>query len=105
MTNLKKENIQEEPYKVKFSKSYSFEGKDYTEIDLSDIKNLTGKDLTAAEQIFASSGNMAPITEMSIGYACIIAHKATNKPKEFFENLPANEAIKVKNVVMGFFYS
>jgi hypothetical protein len=45
------------------------------------------------------------MNEMSIGYSCIIASKATGKPLEFFENMPANEAIKLKNKVASFFYS
>lgn len=89
---------------ITFKKPYSFEGKEYKEVDLSGLENLTGKDLTDADRIFVSAGNVAPMNEMSIGYACIIAAKATGLPQEFFEGLPAKEIIKVKNEVMTFFF-
>lgn len=98
------DDIKVEEYIVKFRKPYEFEGEEYKEIDLSGIENLTTKDLTAADKQFVTQGNVAAMNEMSVGYACIIASKAAKKPIEFFENLPANEGIKIKNIVMGFFY-
>lgn len=92
-------------YLIKFNKPYEFEGKEYTEVDLSGLENLKARDLSEAEKIFVSSGNVAVVNEMSVGYACIIASKATKLPIEFFEQLPAKESVKVKNVVTGFFYN
>ncbi|AKL95017.1 Mu-like prophage FluMu protein gp41 [Clostridium aceticum] len=91
-------------YHVTFRKPYEFEGKTYTEVDLSGIEKLTTNDLVEADKIFASEGNVAGMNEMSVGYACIIASKASHKPLEFFQGLPANEGIKVKNIVVSFFY-
>lgn len=91
-------------YLIEFRNPYSFEGKEYTQIDLIGLESLTAKDLIDAEKQFAASGQVAAINEMNIGYACIVAAKASQQPVEFFEKLPANEAIKVKNAVTGFFY-
>lgn len=92
-------------YVVKFNKPYKFEGQEYTEVDLSGLDTLTTKDLADADRQFITSGQVATVNEMSVGYACIIAAKLTGKPVEFFENLPANEGISVKNVVTSFFYN
>jgi hypothetical protein len=97
--------MEENKYMIIFKKPYNFEGEEYKEIDMSAIEDLKANDLIAADKIFASRGQMAAMNEMSIGYSCIIASKATGKPLEFFENMPANEAIKLKNKVASFFYS
>lgn len=88
--------------KIIFKKPYKFEGKEYTEVDLSEIENLSTGDLIDADKQFSSSGQMAVMNEMTTGYSCIIASKVTGKPVEFFENLPAGEGLKVKKIVMGF---
>lgn len=88
--------------KVIFKKPFKFEGEDYKEIDLSGMENLTTRDLLDADKIFNATGQMALMNEMSTGYSCIIASKASKLPIEFFESLPAMEGLKVKNVVMSF---
>lgn len=89
-------------YIITFQKPYKFEEKDYTEIDLSNLEKLTTKDLVEADTQFSAEGNFAVMNEMSIGYTAIVAAKVTQKPIEFFHSLPANEGIKVKNIIMGF---
>jgi hypothetical protein len=89
---------------LKFDKPYQFEKAEYTEIDLSGMESLTAKDLIAADKMFMQNGQVPLMSEMSLGYACIIAHKASQKPIEFFENFPARDAVKLKNMVTGFFY-
>ncbi len=89
---------------IEFKNPYLFEEKEYTQIDLSGLESLTAKDLIDAEKQFAAGGQVAAINEMSIGYICIVAAKASKQPVEFFDKLPANEAIKVKNAVTSFFY-
>ncbi len=91
--------------KLKFKKPYTFEGKEYKEIDLSGIESLSTKDLLEADKKFNASGQMALMNEMTTGYSVIIASKATSLPVEFFENLPASEGLKVKNTVMNFLNS
>ena len=91
-------------YLIELKKPYLFENQEYTEVDLAGLESLTAKDLIESERQFAASGQVAAINEMNIGYVCIVAAKASKLPVEFFEKLPANEAIKVKNTVTGFFY-
>lgn len=89
-------------YLISFKKPYQFEGTEHTEVDLSNLENLVTVDLIHADGQFGESGQFAVMNEMTTGYACILASKATNKPIEFFQQLPALEGVKVKRVVMGF---
>jgi hypothetical protein len=89
---------------IKFSKPYTFEEKEYTEVDLSGLEDLKASDLIEADKIFIADGQIAAMNEMSVGYSCIIAAKAGSKPIEFFRNLPAKDALTVKNTVTSFFY-
>jgi hypothetical protein len=92
-------------YLITFKKPYNFEGTEYKDVDLSALEDLKTKDLIQADTTFVSTGNAAVMNEMSIGYNCLLASKATDKPIEFFENLPCGEGIKVKTIVQGFLYS
>jgi hypothetical protein len=94
----------ENEYLIQFKKLFIFEGKEYSELDLSGLELLTAKDLIDAERQFAAKGQVAAINEMNMEYICIVAAKASKLPVEFFEKLPANEAITIKNVVTGFFF-
>ncbi|SFP11278.1 phage tail assembly protein [Salibacterium halotolerans] len=89
-------------YLIEFKKPYQFEGQEYKDVDLSGMENLCAKDLMDADKKFNNSGQTAIMNEMTIGYSCIIASKSTGKPVEFFENLPAPDALKIKRTVMGF---
>lgn len=89
---------------VVFKKPYRFEGKDYTEIDLAGLDNLSTKDLREAEKRLARSGVFTPLPEMTIDYVCTMAAKASGMPVEFFDGLRPSEMEKVKNKVTNFFY-
>lgn len=89
-------------YVVKFKSPYNFEGKEYTEVDLSGLEKLSAADLIDADKQFSASGQFAMMNEVTLGYCLIVASKASGKPVEFFQQLPASDAIKVKNVVMNF---
>lgn len=90
-------------YLITFNKPYNFEGQEYKEIDLSNLENLTTADLIQADGQFSEAGQFAVMNEMTTGYACILAAKATNQPVEFFQRLPAGDGVKIKRAVMGFF--
>lgn len=92
-------------YLITFKKPYQFEGEEYKDIDLSNLENLTTGDLIQADGQFSEAGQFAVMNEMTTGYSCILAAKATGKPVEFFQQLPAIEGVKVRRVVMGFFNS
>lgn len=90
---------------IKFKKPYVFERKEYTEIDLSGLEDLSAADMIAVNKIMSrTSAGIDVMPEVSLEYACIFASKATKQPIEFFTNLPPKEAMKVKNRVMGFLF-
>lgn len=99
------ENVKNQEEKegiVKFKKTYTFEGKQYTEIDLNSLEDLTGADLDEAENMLLKVNKPSVVPEMSITYLFFLAAKATGQPQEFFTQLPAHESLKVKRAVMGF---
>lgn len=91
---------------LKFKKPYTFDGKQYTEVDLSGLEDATAKDLEAVGRILEKQGKgMNPATmEMTMGYAQLLANRVTGLPLEFFKNLPAKEAMAIKTTVVGFLY-
>lgn len=91
-------------YKVVFNKPYVFEDKEYKEVDLAGMENMSAADMIAAQKVLDRSGTFSVLPEMSLQYACVIASRATKMPIEFFEHLPMKEAIKLKNRVTSFFY-
>lgn len=99
------ENANESVYKITFKKPYIFEGQTYESIDLSNVENVSTRDLVETDKLFYATGNIAPSSEMSMAYALIIASKVTKRPLEFFTGLPGREGIKVKTAVVNFLYN
>ncbi|MCM1189801.1 MAG: phage tail assembly protein [bacterium] len=95
----------EESLIIMLKKPYPFEGKEYTEIDLSGLEDMTAADMIAVEKQYDRSYpgvNVMP--EVKVGYAMMMAARAAKLPVEFFDGLPQREAMKVKNRVMGFLF-
>lgn len=95
----------EESLVVKLKKPYLFEKKEYTEIDLTALEDLTAADLIKLENQYERRHpgiNVMP--EVKVEYAVMMAAQAAKQPIEFFHGLPPKEAMKVKNRVMGFLF-
>jgi hypothetical protein len=102
--NEKAEN-EEESMVIVFKKPYVFERVEYKEIDLSCMEDLQASDMIAVNKLMKrTSAGIDVMPEMSLEYACNIAAKATQKPIEFFLQLPPREAMRVKNKVLGFLF-
>lgn len=89
---------------LRFKKPYSFEGETYTEVDLSGLEDLSAADLCKVGKMVKKTDGVDPIAEMSLPYAIFMAARVTGKPLEFFQQLPAREAVKLKTLVAGFLY-
>lgn len=89
---------------LRFKKPYSFEGETYTEVDLRGLEDVSAADLCKVGKLAKKDNGVDPIPEMSLSYAIYMAARVTGKPIEFFQRLPAQEAIKLKNLVTGFLY-
>ena len=91
---------------MKLDKPFTFEGQTYTEVDLSGLEDTTAADLQAVGRFVTKKNPAAnPATvEMTLEYAQFMAARVAHLPLEFFERLPAKEAIKLKGIVVGFLY-
>ena len=91
---------------MKLDKPFTFEGQTYTEVDLSGLEDTTAADLQAVGRFVTKKNPAAnPATvEMTLEYAQFRAARGAHLPLEFFERLPAKEAIKLKGIVVGFLY-
>ncbi len=90
---------------IKLSRTYTFEGKDIKELDLSGLDDLDAKDMMEADKFLARNGGISATPEMTTAYTCFIASRAAALPVEFFLRLKPKDAVRVKNTVMGFFYN
>lgn len=96
----------DEPYVVLFNKPYIFEKKEYTSVDLSGLKNISGADMAWVNRQLTTAGIIIPINaELSIEYACYMAARITAMPVEFYMGMPAPLVIKIKNRIANFIYS
>ena len=89
---------------MKLDKPFTFEGQTYTEVDLSGMEDMTAADLCAVAKLSGRDTGITPIPEMTIPYAIHMAARASKLPVEFFRGLPAQESMKLKNLVSGFPY-
>lgn len=74
------------------------------EVDLSGLEDLSAADLCKVGKMVKKIDGVDPIAEMSLPYAIFMAARVTGKPLEFFQQLPAREAIKLKTLVAGFLF-
>lgn len=88
---------------VKFSKPYTFEGKEIQSVDLSNMENLTAEDLFEATKLFSTDDYLTPRPEGDPKFCCIVAAMASGT--EFFSSLSFRDTVKVRNAVQNFFRS
>ena len=81
---------------VQLSKSYKFEGKEITEIDLNKLENLSGADVIAINRMMKKRGNTDASPEMTMEFAFFAAMQAAELPLEFFYGLSMKDSMKVK---------
>lgn len=89
---------------VKFTRTYTFESKSYSEVDLAGMDDLTAKDMIEAEKYLFKTGTVSALPDQAVGYVCFIASKISGQPIEFFMGLSPRDMNRVKNKVTGFFY-
>ncbi len=94
----------ESPYVVKLKKPFTFEKKQYTEIDLSGLENLTIQDAVDAQKSLFEQQEVASalVCETTTAFAMEIACKASGLPIEFFKTMPIGAGRAVKHTVKAF---
>ena len=103
--NIALENLKAEENELllKLKKPYLFDGETHTEIDMSGLEEVTAKTLENVGKILTKrSPGMNPATlEMEMSFCNLLAARVTKKPLEFFERLPARDAVALKSMVVG----
>lgn len=86
-----------------FEKPYTFEEAEYKELEIN-LDGLKGSDMAAVKKEWTKAGNfsVAPGTDMD--FCMLILVRATKKPVEFFEQLPAREFLAVTAMVTNFLH-
>jgi len=90
---------------IKLGHAYTFDdGQQISEVDLSNLANMTAADMIAAESYLSRAGIVTATPELSLPYNIFLAARASGLPIEFFSKLSVNDAPKIKNAVSGFLY-
>ena len=89
--------------KIRLSKAFNHNGKDYKELNL-DLERLTGQDLIDAEENLRRSGVNTPIgaADFSRSYVAAVAAKAVNLPREALLGLSAQDFTNILNQTLIF---
>lgn len=94
-----------EKLKIKLSKPFTFEGKEYTEIDLSHLEEMNYIDLKECDLLYSRIRQGKAVTkEIDTDYIFIVAAKALNVPMEFFTELSFKDSTKVELKIRNFLF-
>ena len=87
---------------VKFEKPYKFEGKEYTEIDLSGIEKMTVSDLIDIQKELMSEAASSFVMETTASFTQVMATKASGKPVELFKLMPRGKIKQVQTAILKY---
>lgn len=89
---------------LQLSKTYDFEGKKISSLDLSGVIELSTDTMIEIENRLAPTAPLKnPIlTELDLSHTLMVASYATGLPYEFFLTLRLRDGLAVKNSVTGF---
>ena len=100
-----KEVPEEKKNVLVLSKKISFEGKEYTEIDLGSLEDLTTKDLIQARRLMnMGNGGLEYYPERTHEFACYLASVKTGHPYEMFTSLCARDGMQLRSRVQSFLF-
>lgn len=104
------ETIISDPLVLKLSVPFTFEEKEYSEINLRKLNSWTCGDVVKVTKEYkrmtggADSPMDAILPEVNLEYVEFVAARASGLPIEFFKNLPARESGKLRAAVIAFFH-
>lgn len=104
----KKTTVAEEPsLQLVFKKPFTFEGQEYTSVDLSELDNWTGEDVDKAKKRLKLMDGVEPqdmtLPESNSDYCRIVASMASGLPFDFFKKLKAPDSRALDVLIIGFF--
>jgi len=83
---------------------YVFDGEEVKEINLSGLYDMTAEDMFAVDDQMRRRGYSGSNPEITRLYALLTAARVNRKPWEWCNKMKARDAVRIKNVVAGFFY-
>jgi hypothetical protein len=89
---------------VKLYDSYLFNGEEVKEIDLTGLYDMTAEDMFLVDEQMRRRGYSGSNPEITRLYALLTAARINHKPWEWCNTMKARDAVRIKNVVCGFFY-
>ncbi|SEU24345.1 hypothetical protein SAMN05443270_3777 [Lacrimispora sphenoides] len=89
---------------VKLYDPYIFDGVEVKEINLSGLYDMTAEDMFAVDERIRIHGYSGSNPEITRRYALLTAARVNHKPWEWCNHMKARDAVRIKNVVAGFFY-
>lgn len=82
---------------------FTYDGKEYKEIDLRKLKDLTTQHIERAEEALISEGKATQALWTTIRGATLLAAVANDMPFDWLDNAKAKDAITIRNAVFAFF--
>lgn len=89
---------------IKLTESFLWDGEEVKEVDLSGLYDLTAEDMLRVDDQMRIRGFSGMNPEITRQYALLVAAKINHKPHEWLNRLKARDAVRIKNVVAGFFF-
>lgn len=100
------ESEDEDPLVLELTAPYTFGGATYDKLDLHGLEGLKAGDLKRTAKLYMKlhpAANPATL-ESNLEYTFLIASRVLAQPLEFFDDLPARDAIALKTSIVGFLY-
>ena len=100
------EDDDEDPLVLELTKPYTFGGSTFERLDLHGLESLKAGDLKRTAKLYMKlypAANPATL-ESNMEYTFLIASRVLSQPLEFFDGLPARDAISLKTSIVGFLY-
>jgi len=89
---------------IELTESFMWDGEEVKEVDLSGLYDLTAEDMFRVDEQMRIKGFSGMNPEITRQYALLVAARINHKPQEWLNRLKARDAVRIKNVVAGFFF-
>lgn len=89
---------------IKLTESFLWDGEEVKEINLSGLYDMTAEDMFMVDEQMRIHGFSGMNPEITRRYALLTAARINRKPWEWLGRMKARDAVRIKNVVAGFFY-
>ena len=101
--SVKDVEVDKSSFIIKLSHPYKYDDGEVSELDMSGIEDLTGRDIKKAQSIMTRHGNVTTVLETNVEFLQLMAAAAAHIEVEFIEGLNVKDTTRVKNWVSGYF--